>query len=818
MLLPIGLDPLDPLVPLIAWAARALTFFNVLVLLWLGLTVLLTAERRSAGTWLTGVGLLLGGICSIARASVQAAQPITALEPVDLWWRASWLPFAGASYLWSVVLVWYAGHLRTRTDRRSLAGLSALGFGVFLLLLDARPAGLAPPLPFAWSFAPWQLFSFESGPGDAYLSLATYLSFTLLCVLIGLHALYHLKATDRFMGELASQRARPWLTATSLVTLGLSLVVGFGATGVLVVRPLVLFDLLGALMLAAQVVLLGQAIVTYEVFTGKTLPRRGLARYWRNALILAGGFGGLMAISLGLPLDQSYRLTLALVIVAIFYALLSWRSFVERERSLDQLRPFVASERLVDHLLATQTVPAPRQPYEAEGESPGAVDGGAMDRAPTDDGAGGVRFIAPAGRAPGGHKPAPSMSVTSASAGHSITPLRGSPSARTGADDPFRALCDDLLGARVAYLCPVGALASLVGGPLTMPELAAPPSNEALAGLASRIGESRLLCLPVEPGSYGGAAWAVPLWGERSLIGLLLLGDRHDGSLYAQEEIEIARAAGERLIDARAAGELARRLLLLQRQRLAEDQLLDGRVRRALHDDVLPLLHTALLALSGPRRVTAGVHEAGEHEVSQSGERANGTPASMTGASEAAVLLADAHHRVSGLLAALPPALAPDVARLGLVGALRRVVDDLGGEIDGVRWEIEPDGARVAAELSPLAAEVLFGAAREAIRNAARHARGTVHASNGTDVGQPVQRRPLRLRIALRAGHGDLSLMVEDDGVGPAGRVSARGDRPSSGQGLVLHGTLLTVIGGSLTVEGAPGHGTRVSLRAPVPG
>ena len=44
--MPIGLAPTDPLIPVIVWAARALTFFNVLVLLWLGLTVLLNAERR----------------------------------------------------------------------------------------------------------------------------------------------------------------------------------------------------------------------------------------------------------------------------------------------------------------------------------------------------------------------------------------------------------------------------------------------------------------------------------------------------------------------------------------------------------------------------------------------------------------------------------------------------------------------------------------------------------------------------------------------------------------------------------------------------
>src|SRR5204863_9621317 len=80
----VSLDPSDPIVPVIAWAARALTFFNVLVLLWLGLTILLSAERRRLGTWLTGGGLLLGGICSITRASAQAAQPITALSGLDV--------------------------------------------------------------------------------------------------------------------------------------------------------------------------------------------------------------------------------------------------------------------------------------------------------------------------------------------------------------------------------------------------------------------------------------------------------------------------------------------------------------------------------------------------------------------------------------------------------------------------------------------------------------------------------------------------------------------------------------------------------------
>ena len=36
------------------------------------------------------------------------------------------------------------------------------------------------------------------------------------------------------------------------------------------------FDLLTSVLVAFAVTLLGQAIVSYEIFTGKTLPRRGL--------------------------------------------------------------------------------------------------------------------------------------------------------------------------------------------------------------------------------------------------------------------------------------------------------------------------------------------------------------------------------------------------------------------------------------------------------------------------------------------------------------------------------------------------------------
>jgi hypothetical protein len=87
-----------------------------------------------------------------------------------------------------------------------------------------------------------------------------------------------------------------------------------------------------------------------------------------------------------------------------------------------------------------------------------------------------------------------------------------------------------------------------------------------------------------------------PVVDER-LVGALLLGEKLDGSLYTQEDFEIARAVCERLVDTQASAEMARRLMALQRQRLAESQVLDRQARRLLHDDVLPRLH-AMLSLA----------------------------------------------------------------------------------------------------------------------------------------------------------------------------------------------------------------------------
>lgn len=753
------------------WLLIALSFFNTIALLWLGLTVLLNAERRVWGTWLAGAGLLLGGVFFAIHSSI-VGQALWDLDrELELWWRFGWIPFVAAPYLWYLVMAWYSGALRRGRHRAWAVLVGLLGGAALGLLVFDNPV---PTYRDLLQGETRQVLAIGGLP----VVLLVYPVYSVLCIVLSLAALRRPAASERFMGDVGRERARPWLVAASLVLLLVCLGAGAAfawlldrartgsmpAVSARSLAALLSFDLLLSALIAVVVVLLGRAIVAYEVFTGKTLPRGGLARYWRNSLILAAGYGLLVGGSLDLPIAPVYQVLVATLLVTLFYALLSWRAFVERERSVERLRPFVASQRLYDRLL-------------------GPAGGPEADVAET-----------------------------------------------------FRALCDDVLNACMAYLAPLGPLAPLAGPALTFgatttsdqersgngsltpdQQPAADPASRLsppiglhagdLAQLAARFGSPQLLCLPLDPRRYGGAVWAVPLWNQRGLAGVLLLGAKRDGTLYTQEEIEIARAAGERLIDTQASAELSRRLMTLQRQRLAESQILDRRTRRLLHDDVLPRLHAAMLMLGNRSLAPAARDEAPVDNLSLPSDQTSVSASRSLPPEppdEAIALLTGIHRDISALLRELPPTTEPELAKLGLVGALRHVVSgELGRAFDRVRWSIDGDAEDAVRALPPLSAEVVFGAAREAIRNAARYGRGGDAA------------RPLSLAVSLHRGRAvpTLQLAVEDDGVGLGAAGTSLG---GSGQGLALHSTMMAVIGGTLTAESLPGGGTRVVLDLPV--
>ena len=734
---------------LLDWASMAFSLFNTILLVWLGLTVLLNAERRTWGVWLAAEGLLMGAAFFISHSAILGQNPYSLVasaansgawpSQIEIWWRAGWGLVIASPFAWYVLMLWYTGFWDGRESHLYRRQLPWFVLSVLLTLFMLGLLIFANPLPDIVHAAQLDLSGVPALDGIPLLILA-FPIYILLCIFLSLDALLRPAPSGRLMGDLARRRARPWLLGSTFVLLVVSLLVGivlFWLVAYAHARPLQLidyvrlaytlawFDLALSVLLAVTILLLGQAIVSYEVFTGKVLPRRGFLRQWRNIIILAAGASTLAAWSLTSQLHPIYTLLLALLLMAVFYALSSWRSYVDREQSIRRLRPFTAGPRLYETLLAPAAASAAGAP---------------------------------------GRSSAPSLPETDLTA-------------------PFNALCADVLGVKQALLVPSGPLAALAGAPLRFPVQANPtpgpgspvfPVAAWLAGFTS----PHTLAQPLDPARCQGMAWAVPLWSERGLIGLLLLGEKSDGGFFSQEEIEIARASGERLVDIQASTEMARRLMALQRQRLAEGQVLDRRGRRMLHDEVLPRLHTALLALSrlAPENQTAGQ-------------------------SEAIDLLVEVHHQISDLLRQIPAATAPELARLGLAGALQQVLEnELKDAFDGVTWQVSPAAAECLPGLPALSAEVIFYAAREAMRNAALHARPI---SSNT---------PLHLAVTLDWPDG-LRLTIQDDGVGLGS--NSLPPRSGSGQGLALHSTLMAVIGGSLALESTPGEYTRVVLSLP---
>jgi signal transduction histidine kinase len=415
-------------------------------------------------------------------------------------------------------------------------------------------------------------------------------------------------------------------------------------------------------------------------------------------VILAGGYSVLVSLSLSLTVNPIYSVVLSTLLMTVFFALLSWRSFSERQDFIDQLRPFVTSARVYDQLLAS---------------SPIEVD---IER-------------------------------------------------------PFRFLCKEVLRTRQAYLAARGPMASLVGHPLTYPDnllLPTVPDIERLIG--SWISPDNI-CIPLQQDSEDHWRWLIPLWSERGLVGTLLLGPKQDGGLYAQEEIEIARTVGERLIDMRASTEMARRLMALQRQRLAESQVVDRQTRRVLHDEVLPKLHATLLSLND----TTDENQ------------------------DAIASISSTHRQISDLLRDLPIVTAPEVSRLGLIAGLQKTIErEFPDAFEKVTWEISESITKQFKQLSPLVSEVAYFAAREAVRNAARHGR----------VGSAC---PI-LNISAKGNDQGWEICIEDNGSKtPVHRQKMQG----SGQGLTLHSTLMAVIGGALSFEQIAGEVTRVRLFVP---
>jgi len=189
------------------------------------------------------------------------------------------------------------------------------------------------------------------------------------------------------------------------------------------------------------------------------------------------------------------------------------------------------------------------------------------------------------------------------------------------------------------------------------------------------------------------------------------------------------------------------------------------RIARDLHDEVNQALTALLLRLEAVRRQTDD-------------------PAAAAELAEIGGLISRAMRELLDLARGLRPTMLDD---LGLKAALASLVEEVereAGLVAGFEAEGEVEGLPEDVQL------VAYRVAQEAVTNVIQHA-GAEH---------------LRVRLI---GNGDaIELRVSDDGVGyDAGRASER-------LGIAGMRERALLCGGRLSVESAPGAGTRVTLLA----
>ncbi|HEX9068117.1 MAG TPA: ATP-binding protein, partial [Ktedonobacterales bacterium] len=302
---------------------------------------------------------------------------------------------------------------------------------------------------------------------------------------------------------------------------------------------------------------------------------------------------------------------------------------------------------------------------------------------------------------------------------------------------------------------------------------------------------------PVE--SVDSREWVVPVSDEHGIFAKLVLGPRADGAGYTSSDLAVARACGDRILDAVGEFAAAQAIVSLARQRGLESELSAALPRRTLHDDVLPRLHLAMLRLDGLR---GGLRSAESEPL----------------AADLAAVVAElgrAHHDLAALMRSAPIVASRRLER-GIVSALRASLDsEFRGTFDEVTWQVSEHGETAGNALSPVVADLLLGATLEAVRNAGKHARGgALH-------------RTLRLHLRIDTQHDEaqgeeLVIEVADDGVGlGSGREAsaatpAADSAPGTRTGLLTHSALIALIGGNLSVRSGPDQGTTIILRVPV--
>ncbi len=783
----------------------ALSIFNLIAFLWLAITVWLNGDRRSGIARLGVVGLGLSALFFFIHALL-VSSPLTPTSGVSLQeflWHLIWLPALGVPYIWFAIGLYYAALINKAWRKRRpllLAISGILGCSILILLVLNQST-------FTY-VGTLRLIAFSDALND--LGASVFSSVVLLPVLflcyftfcaIGpwftlgrvtrlLRALWY-ALTKRQVGmsglrralvdafwddptdvELLEEPLLSWhLARPGLLLAALLMAVLTTTLGILVIQSvanwvqfghhlpipatvepsipvgsslvdrfplnLTVLDLSANGAVALVILLIGYSIVRHGILIERSLARRGFFEQWRGIVIVATATAIFIVFLVNFTNSSPGALLLITSLATVAYALFTWSSYTAHDRYIALLGPFVRSTSL-RHWLNTN-----QQKTEQDLEN------------------------------------------------------------------LFFHLCHDVLAVRFAYL-------TIMAGSVrrnfsyrwpveTMLELVLPKKrNEPVDGLSSRSRIKEDGIAPEAPKRvhitlHGQPmiCWVLPIYDELGLVATLYLGPREDGGAFTDEDMNLAHACGQRILDTLGDHEAMQAVAGLLRRRIVDVKLLGAQQRRVLHDEILPQMHLALLRL----------------ETLRSLPDANANPPLSLESSELCreqalneVIdqISGAHRRLANMMRTTAPGAPHRLERDGMMHAIHTMLEqDFQNAFDEVEWCVSEETAACIDEVTPPAiAELIFAAVQEALRNAARHARGS-------DVHR-------RLHLILKASFSHeapyLEVIVADDGVGI---VSASGSTTGTGGGLLTHNALLAIAGGSLTVKSAPEEGVTVRILLP---
>lgn len=772
----------------------ALSIFNLIAFLWLTFTVWLNGDRRTliarVGVISISLSALFFFIHTLLVYTPLSPQTQSIITP-DFLWHLIWLPALGVPYLWFVIGLHYASLINEGWRRRRPALLicsGLLGLSVLVLLVLNRET-----FTFVGTL---RLLAYSDVPDGNTVSLFSpliflpvlFLCYVTFCAIgpwvtlsrLGrlLRVLWdaclgrkrttslHQRLADAFWDDptevelleepiLSWHLAKPGLLLAALLMVALTTSLGVlgvwsmlnwlrqqqhvhavqpGAVPAFNIVPfsLLLLDLLANGLVALIILLIGYSIVRHGILIERPLGRRGFFEQWRGIVIVATTVAIFIALLVTFTHSNLGGLLLITSLATAAYALFTWSSYTAHDRYVALLGPFLRSTNM-RHWLNT-------------------------DLKKTEQSMEDLFF----------HLCKHVLEVECARLIVFAGPIKPSFNYRWPASDTYSEDSENSLGE--------GRSVKAV-----LPKSIFEHEMNSKPWTATRVR------LPLQGRPM--VCWVLPIYNELGLVAALYLGPRQDGGVFTDEDMELAHACGQRILDTLRDHESMQAVAGLLRRRIVDVKLLGAQHRRVLHDEILPQMHLALLRLEILRPLVDGQYE-----------QANGTQESLA-LNEAVGLISDAHRRLATMMRSTTLSAPHRLERDGMMRAIRTMIEqDFQQVFDEVEWAVSEETVHWIDEIVPPAlAEIIFAAVQEALRNATRHARGTnVHR---------------RLRLALKAScNPDLEILVADDGVGIIASNSAT---TGTRGGLLTHSALLAIAGGSLTVKSAPGAGVTVHILLP---